>query len=141
MAEPREHDPADALAAMTAGGAAFPADAARGDDENEDDVLLAAPPPDTTALATGRATHELITGRQIRTRRTLIPILLTCGVLMPAVASLKWLRGAESPFAAWPLWPPVVLTGCGLILLALAVLNMLQVRHLMRASPRAPRHP
>jgi len=127
MADSRRHDPADALAAMTGGGA---------DDANEraaaDDDMMAAPAPDASVFAPRRSTRDLIAERRIHSRRTLIPILLTCGVLMPAVGALKWLRGPDSPFAAWPIWAPLVLGGCGVVLLLLAMANMMQVRQLMK---------
>ena len=104
---------------------------AGGDDSN----ISGAPAPDASVFAPRRSTRDLIAERRIHNRRTLIPILLTCGVLMPAVGSLKWLRGPESPFATWPTWAPLVLVGCGVLLLLLAVANMVQVREMMRRSP------
>ncbi len=143
MADSREHDPADALAAMTGDGG--------GDDAGaEDDVemrggvddpnLSGAPAPDASVFAPRRSTRDLIAERRIHNRRTLIPILLTCGVLMPAVGSLKWLRGPESPFATWPTWAPLVLVACGVLLLLLAIANMTQVRQMMmRRTPPSSR--
>ena len=134
MTDSRNHDPADALAAMTSG-------AVRQDVEPRDagdvgDDFMAAPAPDPSVFAPRRRpTRHLLTERQIHARRTLIPVLLTCGVLMPLVGSLKWLRGVGSPFAAWPIWPPIVLSACGVALLALAVANMMQVRQLSRRTP------
>ena len=52
----------------------------------------------------------------------------------PAVGSLKWLRGPEAPFAAWPIWAPLLLAGLGALMLFLAVLNMMHVRQMMRRS-------
>ena len=133
MTEPRNNDPADALAAMT--GGTSEASAADEYADREDD-LLAAPAPDPSVFAPRRSTRDLIAERRIHNRRTLIPILLTCGVLMPAVGSLKWLMGPESPFASWSIWAPVALGACGAVLLTLAVANMLQVKHLMERTPR-----
>ena len=104
------------------------AGAAAGGDED----LLAAPPPDASVFAPKRSTRDLIAERRIHNRRTFIPILLTCGVLMPAIGTLKWLRGPESPFTAWPIWAPIVLFVCGIVLLLLAVANMMQVREMLR---------
>ena len=116
---------------------------AAGDDVIDDraanassDEILAAPAPDASVFASRRPTRDLRAERQIHTRRTLIPILLTCGVLMPVVGALKWLRGPESPFAAWPVWAPIALAACGVVLLLLAFGNMMQVRQLMRAAKR-----
>ena len=140
MADSREHDPADALAAMTGGGRAEGTDDAHSASyERGGNDMMAAPAPDVSVFAPRRSTRDLITDRRIHSRRTLIPILLTCGVLLPAVASLKWLRGPDSPFAAWPIWAPLVLGGCGVMLLLLAIANMVQVRHMLRRTPSPTR--
>jgi len=139
MAHSRKDDPADALAAMTSGAAGGggvnddPAASASSDD------IVAAPAPDASVFAPRRPTRDLVADRQIHNRRTLIPILLTCGVLMPAVGALKWVRGPESPFSAWPVWAPIALGACGVVLLLLAVANMMQVRQMMRARTGAAR--
>jgi hypothetical protein len=137
MADSREHDPADALAAMTGDGggggdAIDPSLGATSDDPN----LSGAPAPDASVFAPRRSTRDLIAERRIHNRRTLIPILLTCGLLMPAVGSLKWLRGPESPFATWSIWAPLALVACGVLLLLLAIANMVQVRQMMRSGRR-----
>jgi hypothetical protein len=133
MAETRREDAADALAAMTGGTVRNDVEAPLGGD-----FSVAAPAPDASVFAPKRSTHDLVLERRIHHRRTLIPILLTCGVLMPAVGSLKWLRGADSPFATWPTWAPVVLALCGLILWALAAANMAQVRQMLRRISLSP---
>ena len=61
-------------------------------------------------------------------RQTVIPILLTCGVMLLVMASLKFVVNPDSPLAALPGWMPVVLVVIAAGLLAVAVLNMLQVR-------------
>lgn len=115
---------------------------ANADARGESEALLDPLAPDASVFAPKRSTCDLIEERRIHTRRTMIPILLTCGVLMPAVGSLKWLMDDGSPFAAWPAWPPVVLAACGLVLLALAVANMVQVRHTIgRTSSTLRREP
>jgi hypothetical protein len=134
MADSREHDPADALAAMTSGGGGDVVEERVGDDD-----MMAAPAPDASVFAPRRSTRDLVAERRLRNRRTLIPILLTCGVLMPAVGALKWLRGAESPFSAWPVWAPLALIGFGIVLLSLSIANMMQVRQLMQQTPSPPR--
>jgi hypothetical protein len=114
-----------------AGGAGDAEMGTSGDDPN----LSGAPAPDASVFAPRCSTRDLIAERRIHNRRTLIPILLTCGVLMPAVGSLKWLRGPESAFATWPIWAPLLLVACGVLLLLLAIANMVQVRHMMRRTP------
>jgi hypothetical protein len=127
MSDPQKRDAADALAAMTGGAVRNDVEAPLGGD-----FSVAAPAPDPSVFAPKHSTRDLLLERRIHTRRTLIPILLTVGVLMPLVGGLKWLRGSDSPFAAWPLWAPVVLFLCGLLLLTLGYANMMQVRQMMR---------
>jgi hypothetical protein len=62
-------------------------------------------------------------------RRTIIPILLTCALLTLAFSSLKFATGPDSIFSDLPMWLPVTLMAAGVILLFLAVLNMLAVKH------------
>ena len=76
--------------------------------------------------------------RDVRTRRTLIPVLLTLGVMLPAVGSLKWLTAAESPFAQWPTALVALLMAAGVILLLFAVINMWQVKSMLHRQ--RPRH-
>jgi hypothetical protein len=133
MADSREQDPADALAAMT-GGAAKDEFSDAAEQRAGDDDMMSAPAPDASVFAPRRSTRDLVAERRIHNRRTLIPILLTCGVLMPIVGALKWLRGPESPFSAWPVWAPFLLVACGLVLLLLAFANMMQVRRMMQAT-------
>jgi hypothetical protein len=131
MAQSHEDDAADALAAMTGGSVANDVEP-----HGVPDEMLAAPAPDASVFAPRRTTRDMLSDRRTRNRRTLIPILLTCGVLMPIVGSLKWLRGVDSPFAAWSIWPPIALSACGLVLLTLAAANMIQVR---KSLPRGGR--
>ena len=133
MGQTGKDDAAEALAAMTEGGVRNDVEAPLGGDE-----MLAAPPPDPSVFAPRYSTRDLLAERRIHHRRTLIPILLTCGVLMPLVGSLKWVRGPDSPFASWPIWAPVLLAMSGAALLALAFANMRQVKRMMSLQLTAP---
>ncbi len=65
---------------------------------------------------------------RLRFRRTMIPILLTCGVLLLGIGSLPWIAGADSVFADRSVVLSAMLCGAGVCLLLVAALNMLQVR-------------
>lgn len=138
MAETNKRQIADALAAMGDGNVADPyaepPPPGTGRFAPPEAERAIAPPPDPSVFAAKRATRELVAERQLHTKRTFIPILLTSGVLLPVMGSLKWLMGPDSPFAAWSVWVPVALSACGLVLLMLARANMVQVRQLMRTS-------
>jgi hypothetical protein len=67
--------------------------------------------------------------RQLDRRRTFIPILLTTGVLFCLFGAAQWLTDADYPFSATNMtWSAIALPGLGVLLLAMAVMNMLHVR-------------
>ncbi|HUB23996.1 MAG TPA: hypothetical protein VL992_01105 [Tepidisphaeraceae bacterium] len=66
-------------------------------------------------------------------RRTLIPILLTLGVLFCGLGGAQWMIDPEYPFSASNLlWSAILLPGLGGILLALAIVNMIEVKRRMK---------
>jgi hypothetical protein len=100
----------------------------------DDDDAVIVPAPDASVFAPKPIHHRHIglthgtVYQTVEFRRTIIPILLTCGVLMIAFGLLKPLLGQDSPLADLPGWLPIVLFAAGALLLGLAVLNMLSVR-------------
>ena len=153
VAEPQRdklEDLAAALAGMSAGERAAPAPARevapadQSEAEIDDDAaaapdpddLVVAPAPDASVFAPKRRTTDLLAEQRLRTQRTAIPILLTCGLLLPAVGSLKWLAPRDSIFAQWDLAMPVILAVVGLMLLGVAAINMLHVRDTLRRPGR-----
>ena len=136
-------DLAAALAGMSADGRAAPPPEVAPRDQSDDeeannttppdpDDLVAAPAPDASVFAPKRRTADLLAERRLNAQRTAIPILLTCGVLLPAVGSLKWLAPRDSAFAQWDVAMPVILAFVGLMLLGVAAINMLHVRDTLR---------
>jgi hypothetical protein len=101
----------------------------------DDDDSVNVPAPDAAVFAPKvRLTPARRTGRAamyqtIEFRRTIIPILLTCGTLMIVFGSLKYTMGQDSALAELPGWLPIVLFTTGAVLLSLAVVNMLSVKH------------
>ena len=87
-------------------------------------------------FAPRQSTAALMARQRLEQKRTLIPILLTVGVLLPAIASLKWLAGSDSVFAELELWVPVVMAAAGVMLLGVAAMNIMQVRHELAAQRR-----
>ncbi len=106
------------------------------DDEMEivddgDAVIVPAPPPSVFAAKPKPATphaHRAAVLHTLGFKRTMVPILLTGGVLLPLFGALKFLRGDNSPFSGLPTWVMVLLLIAGAILLAFGVMNMLQIR-------------
>jgi len=142
VAKPERDKLADALAAMSGGPEVTPQEPARiepvapADADNDDDEV-AAPAPDASVFAPRRRTADLLLESRLHNQRTAIPVLLTCGVLLPLIGSFKWLGPRDSIFAQWDIWMPVILGIAGVLLLVVAVINMLHVRDALR-TPRTP---
>jgi hypothetical protein len=134
---------ADALAGMSDGENSTPSkgieaggtSSAPVSASDADDAVIA-PPPDASVFAAKVRTVDLVAQQKLHAQRTAIPILLTCGVLLPAVGALKWLAPRTSVFAAWDVVLPIGLFVVGAMLLILAVLNMLHVRDTLRRLKR-----
>jgi hypothetical protein len=101
----------------------------------DDDDAVIVPAPDAAVFAPKhhprpqrRASHAAIY-QTIEFRRTIIPVLLTCGVLTIAFGTLKYVLGPDSALAELPTWLPVLLFVTGALLLGFAAMNMLSVRH------------
>jgi hypothetical protein len=67
-------------------------------------------------------------------RRTLIPIMLTAGVMLPALGGLWFLTDTTSPFRRAGEWVPITLMATGVMLLVTGLLNALHVKHLLAAQ-------
>ena len=61
-------------------------------------------------------------------KQTMIPILLTTGLLLLAFGVLRFILGPDSPYANLPGWLSGVAIGAGVLLLGVAVMTMLQVK-------------
>jgi hypothetical protein len=69
----------------------------------------------------------------LRLRRTMIPILLTLGVLLCGLGSAQWLADADQPYSATNLrWSAVTMPPLGVVLLMLAAWNMAFVHRRLR---------
>ncbi len=111
---------------------------------DDDDVAVNVPAPEPEVFAYRAPATKSPTGtvpilKSLVWRRTVIPILLTCGVLLIGIGSLRWLGGAESIFADMSIPLSATLCGSGLFLLLVAVLNMLQVKAELAAAARRER--
>jgi hypothetical protein len=64
----------------------------------------------------------------------MIPILLTCGLMLPALAALWFITDPDHIVRGTGLWLPVTFVVLGAVFLLLAVVNMAQVRHITRVT-------
>lgn len=79
-------------------------------------------------------THAAL-ARSLYARRTLIPILLTLGVLFCLIGIGQWMTDADYPFAAQNMmWSAIALPAVGVCLLVIAAFNMNYVRNKLRAA-------
>lgn len=62
-------------------------------------------------------------------RRTMIPILLTTGVMLFVMAAARWMVPEDAALAQMPAWSAGVLIVLGVVMLGLAAINMMAVRH------------
>ena len=69
-------------------------------------------------------------------RRTMIPMLLTCGLMLPALAALWFATEDDHVVRGTGIWLPVTFIVLGAIFLLLAVVNMAQVKHMMGSRNR-----
>lgn len=102
--------------------------------EDEDDDVVVAPAPAPDVFIPKKPTIA-VHGPSLEFRRTLIPILLTFGVALPATGIWWFTLGPESPIKVLGLFFPITLMVLGAMLLLLAIVNMAQVKRLMHKHP------
>ena len=106
----------------------------------DDDDAMNIPAPDASVFA--RKSRQAPAPRPrssaiyqtIEFRRTMIPVLLTTGLIMIVFAIAKFSMSEDSPLGALPAWLPVVLLGTGAVIFILAVFNMLSVKSAIAAD-------
>jgi len=84
----------------------------------------------SAARRKGRSRQAILASLFVR--RTLIPILLTLGVLLPVLGAVWFVVPAESPFKAVGQELPWAMLLIGPVFLVVGILNMLQVRAALR---------
>jgi hypothetical protein len=96
--------------------------------EDDDTLNLPAPGPEAFAPRPPkpRPKRELVS-RTVGYKQTLIPVLLTQGVLLPGIGIYLLALGDESPLVGHT-WIPLTLLAIGAVLLLFAALTMLQVK-------------
>jgi hypothetical protein len=120
----QEPQPIDHEAELAAG-----ADAVAHIIEDDDTLNLPAASPESILRPRQRPRpkRELMF-RTVHFKQTIIPIMLTLGVLLPALGGYCLWMGDESPLPEGKS-VPVTIVGLGVVMLAFAVLTMLQVKH------------
>lgn len=103
--------------------------------EDDDAVIVPAPEPAVFAHRPppAPAKRDPFYAR-LSFRRTIIPILLTMGVALPGCAIWWLLQEEDSPLKSLGWQFPATLTVIGIVMLLLAILNMIQVKHAMDAQ-------
>jgi hypothetical protein len=131
-----KRDIADALAGMSSGESdpsndtlEKPRDCTPG--ALDDDATIA-PAPQRSSISPRQPMFKTARDSGTEFRRTLIPILLTLGVLLPVIGSLRWITGPDLPFVTIARWVAIAMLIAGPILLLAAILNMVQVKRALR---------
>jgi len=97
----------------------------------DDDAVIVPPPPLSAFLhyRSGRTAGRL----GLTLRRTFIPVLLTCGVILFVLGALPRCLPVDNPLSQMPHWLSFILWGAGAFVLAMAAVNMLAVKHLLQS--------
>jgi hypothetical protein len=97
----------------------------------EDDDAMLAPAPDAAFLAAHTLSYKppkVHVPQGPGAKQTIVPILLTSGVLLIAFGLLKFLLGPDSPYSGLPGWVVAMVFGMGALLVGLGVLTAFQVK-------------
>lgn len=95
--------------------------------EDDDTLNLPSLPTETLMAKRRPSPQRQLASRTVHFKQTLIPILLTMGILLPALALWSMILGDESPIAS-DRWIALALLGMGIVMLLFGVMTMLQVR-------------
>src|SRR5687768_3554839 len=101
---------------------------------NESDTVPVYVPRDAdSTLSPATSPASVSSARALERERTFIPILLNCGTLLFMVGAARWLVPEDSAFRILSAATSLAILAFGVVLLAVAVLNMLQVRDRLAA--------
>jgi hypothetical protein len=116
-------------------GGDVPSDAT-GQTDDDDAVIVPAPSVDAFIPKPASPTLRTAAPPSLFLRRTLIPILLTAGVMLPVLGGLWFTTEIDSPFRDAGIWVPCTLIIVGIALLALGLLNAIHVKDRLEATKR-----
>jgi hypothetical protein len=107
--------------------------------DEDDAVAVPAPTADvfqrsSTGAAVPRRPNQAGTRRSLSMRRTVVPILLTNGLMLQVLGAMWFATDDDSPFRIPGIALPISLIAIGVVLLALGIANALALRHLLRAA-------
>jgi hypothetical protein len=135
MSESNRDHLADALAGMSGGGR--PPESQEGQDIRVIGPGAVVPMQSIVAGGATGIVHSVPGKDPLRMQRTLIPPMLTLGVLFPLLALGQWIDNPDDPFSAKSM-PGIAaaLAVVGLLSLALALANVLSVRKKLQGTGR-----
>jgi hypothetical protein len=103
----------------------------------DDDDAVIVPPPDRAAFIHAKkpaAKPKLAAYQTLHFRQTIIPIMLTTGVMAIVLACIRLAISDDSIFSKIPGSVAAILAVIGLVLLAVAVMNMMQVKQILEGK-------
>jgi len=103
-----------------------------------DDDRVNVPPPTMDQFVKRKRSQRVANPKQtsLRHRQTMVPILLTTGVMFPVLAGLWCLTDVDSPFRKVGAWAPLILLTVGLVTLLLGLLNAFQLKEHLAGSKK-----
>jgi hypothetical protein len=109
----------------------------------DDDDAVIVPAPDQSVFATRSKTASYTRKPRVpvyqtlQFRQTVIPIMLTSGTLAIVLALIRFSLTDDSIFATVPAIVAIILLVLGMLLLAAAGLNIMQVKQMLEAEKHA----
>jgi hypothetical protein len=101
----------------------------------DDDTIAAAPDASAFAPRVARKPAQARIYANLFYRRTIIPILLTCGVMLPSIGLWSMLDH-NAPLAEIGTGVEVLLIVVGAVLFVLGMLNAFHVRHILAVAAK-----
>ena len=102
--------------------------------DDDDRVIVPAPTADVFLHHGTGASARRAPARRLSLRRTLIPILLTAGLILFALGLLRFLWTENNPLAGLQPWLVAIMFAFALVLWGLAAVNMLAVKHQLQTK-------
>lgn len=106
---------------------------------DDDAVMVPAPSPESLGHVHTKPTAahhaHLPTIKSVEARRTVIPVLLTCGLLLVIAATMRLVTSPDTPLRSLPPWMSWAGYALAVLLWSVALINMFSVRkELQRAG-------
>lgn len=101
----------------------------------EDDFVMMPAPDPSAFVSTARFKRPATPSKSLFARRTIVPLLLTHGLLLLTLGGLWFLTDEDSIYRPLGAGTALAMIAGGAILLALGILNVLHLQRALKSSP------